>query len=88
MNMIYDAITRNFLDNMRYIADNADIIATYTENMDNYTAEQLDMELTYKVKVTRPELFAKGNVGVAYIPKDTTPQIGGLEALLSKYEKK
>jgi predicted transcriptional regulator len=66
----------------------ADIIATYTENMDNYTAEQLDMELTYKVKVTRPELFAKANVGVAYIPKDTTPQIGGLEALLSKYEKK
>ena len=66
----------------------ADIIATYIENMDNYTAEQLDMELTYKVKVTRPELFAKGNVGVAYIPKDTTSQIGGLEALLSKYEKK
>jgi hypothetical protein len=56
--------------------------------MDNYTAEQLDMELTYKVKVTRPDLFTKIPVGTTYIPKDTTPQVSGLEALLSRYEKK
>ena len=67
----------------------AEIIASYTANMDNYTAEQLDMELTYKVKVTRPDLFAKTPVSpAAYIPKDTTPQLSGLEALLSRYEKK
>ena len=66
----------------------AEIIASYTANMDNYTAEQLDMELTYKVKVTRPDLFAKTPVGTAYIPKDTTPPVGGIEALLAKYEKK
>ena len=67
----------------------AEIIASYTANMDNYTAEQLDMELTYKVKVTRPDLFAKAPVSTAaYIPKDTTPQLSGLEALLSRYEKK
>ena len=67
----------------------AEIIASYTANMDNYTAEQLDMELTYKVKVTRPDLFAKTPVSTAaYIPKDTTPQLSGLEALLSRYEKK
>ena len=67
----------------------AEIITSYTVNMDNYTAEQLDMELTYKVKVTRPDLFAKTPVGTtAYIPKEPTQQLSGLEALLTKYEKK
>lgn len=87
---------KNIVDNEKKAVINgyseqldAEIIASYTANMDNYTAEQLDMELTYKVKVTRPDLFAKTPVSAtAYIPKDTTPQLSGLEALLSKYEKK
>ena len=66
----------------------AEIIASYTANMDNYTAEQLDMELTYKVKVTRPDLFTKTPVNNIYIPKDETPAVSGLESLLAKYEKK
>ena len=66
----------------------AEIIESYTQNLDNYTAEQLDMELTYKVKVTRPDLFAKVPVVNTYIPKDTTPTMGGLETLLAKYENK
>lgn len=87
---------KNIVDNEKKAVINgyadqldAEIIASYTERMDNYTAEQLDMELTYKVKVTRPDLFAKVPVSTtAYIPKDTTPQVSGLEALLSKYERK
>ena len=87
---------KNIVDNEKKAVINgyadqldAEIIASYTERMDNYTAEHLDMELTYKVKVTRPDLFAKAPVSTpAYIPKDTTPQLSGLEALLSKYEKK
>lgn len=87
---------KNIVDNEKRTVINsyseqldAEIIASYTANMDNYTAEQLDMELTYKVKVTRPDLFAKTPVGTTtYIPKDTNPSVGGLEALLSKYEKK
>ena len=86
---------KNIVDNEKKTVINgyadqldAEIIASYTANMDNYTAEQLDMELTYKVKVTRPDLFAKTPVGTAYIPKDTTPPAGGIEALLAKYEKK
>ena len=66
----------------------AEIIEAYTRDLDKYTAKQLDMELTYQVKVTRPDLFAKTPVGTAYIPKDTTPPVGGIEALLAKYEKK
>ena len=66
----------------------AEVIKPYLDNLDNYTAKQLDMELTYQVKVTRPDLFTKAPVGTTYIPKDTTPNLSGLEALLSKYEKK
>ena len=85
---IVDTEKRNVISGYADQLD-AEIIASYTARMDNYTAEQLDMELTYKVKVTRPDLFAKTPVSApAYIPKDTTPQLSGLEALLSKYEKK
>jgi chromosome segregation ATPase len=84
---IVDTEKRNIINGYSEQLD-AEIIASYTERMDNYTAEQLDMELTYKVKVTRPDLFAKAPVGTPYIPKDTTPQVSGLEALLAKYEKK
>ena len=37
----------------------ASILEVYTTNLDSYTAEQLDMELTYKLKLARPELFSK-----------------------------
>ena len=85
---IVDTEKRNIIEGYSEQLD-ADIIASYTANMDNYTAEQLDMELTYKLKVTRPDLFTKTPVSTtAYIPKDTNPPVGGLEALLAKYEKK
>jgi hypothetical protein len=84
---IVDTEKKNIINSYSDQLD-ADIIKTYTDGMDNYTAEQLDMELTYKVKITRPDLFAKVPTGTHYIPKDTTPQVSGLEALLSKYEKR
>ena len=86
---------KNILDNEKKgIIDSyseqldAEIINSYLENMDNYTAKQLDMELTYQVKTTRPDLFTKTPVGTAYIPKDANPPKGGIEALLARYEKK
>ena len=65
-----------------------DVIKPYLENLDNYTAKQLDMELTYQIKVTRPDLFAKAPVGTPYIPKDTNPPASDLTSLLAKYENK
>lgn len=62
-----------------------DTIKTYTDNMDNYTAEDLDMKLTYELKKVHPEIFSKGTPP-AYIPKDEGPQ-GGLNAILAKYKK-
>lgn len=61
------------------------VIDTYTENMDNYTAEELDVRLTYELKKNHPEMFSKGTPP-AYIPKDEGPQ-GGLNAILAKYKK-
>ena len=61
-----------------------DVIETYTENMDTYTAEELDMKLTYELKRNHPELFSK-NTPPAYIPKDEGQS--GLNAILAKYKK-
>jgi hypothetical protein len=63
----------------------ADIIETYTENMDNYSIEDLDMKLTYELKKNHPEIFSKGTPP-AYIPKDEG-SLGGINAILAKYKK-
>ena len=80
-----DEQKKAIIANYASVLDQA-IIDTYTEGMDNYTLEQLDMELTYEQKKAHPEVFSK-NAPAAYIPKEETPK-GGLESLLSKYEKK
>ena len=65
-----------------------DILDEYLNNMDQYTLKQLDMELTYQVKMTRPEIFSKNSAPTVYIPTGTTPVMGALETLLSQYERK
>ena len=62
-----------------------EVIDTYTKNMDNYSAEDLDVKLTYELKKAHPEMFGK-NTPPAYIPKDEGIQ-GGLNAILAKYKK-
>lgn len=61
-----------------------EVLNSYRENFDNYTAEELDMRLAYELKKNNPSIFTKtGDEGIA--PKDT--QIDGLTAILSKYKK-
>ena len=62
-----------------------EVIETYTNSMDTYTAEELDMKLTYELKRNHPEIFSKGTPP-AYIPKDSGSE-GGLNAILAKYKK-
>jgi predicted nucleic acid-binding Zn-ribbon protein len=62
-----------------------DVIDTYTQNMDQYSIEDLDVKLTYELKKANPDIFGKGTPP-AYIPKDNGPQ-GGLNAILAKYKK-
>jgi chromosome segregation ATPase len=80
-----DEQKKAIIANYASVLDQA-IIDTYTEGMDNYTLEQLDMRLTYEQKKAHPEVFSK-NAPAAYIPKEETPK-GGIESLLLKYEKK
>ena len=63
-----------------------DVLNQYIADKDNYTAEDLDMKLTYVVKKTHPELFSNQSTP-AYVPNDTEDK-SGLESILSKYENK
>ena len=60
-------------------------IQKYTDAMDNYTAEQLDKELTYELKRVGVDFFSQ-SVPPAYIPKVEEPS-GGLASILAKYQK-
>lgn len=67
------------------LVDNT-IIDQYTADMDNYTAEELDIKLTYEQKKAHPELFTNSSKA-AYVPKDNNPK-SSLEEILSRYESK
>ena len=62
-----------------------EIIDSYTKDMDNYSLVDLDMKLTYELKINHPEIFSKGTPP-AYIPKDSGSE-GGINAILAKYKK-
>lgn len=64
----------------------ADVIETYTNNMDNYSIEDLDMKLTYELKRNHPEIFSKGTPP-AYVPKADLGAEGGINAILARYKK-
>lgn len=66
----------------------AEVIDSYTNNLDAYTIEDLDMKLTYEVKKANPNLFTK-NAGEApaYVPKDNQ-FTSSLDDILSRYEKR
>lgn len=64
----------------------AELLNEYSANLEKYSAEDLDMKLTYEVKKARPEIFSH-NPQPAYVPKDTSVK-SGLEDILARYEKK
>ena len=65
----------------------ADVIATYTEKIDEYTcAKALDKDMAYELVSTNQSVFANnGNSQPAYVPRDTS--VTGLGAILDKYKK-
>lgn len=82
---VEDASKKAVIESYTNFIDNA-IIDQYMNNLDQYTAEELDIRLTYEQKKAHPELFSCSS-RPAYVPKDTEPK-GGLEELLAKYEHK
>jgi chromosome segregation ATPase len=67
----------------------AEVLETYTQNMDQYTAEELDMRLTYECKKINPTIFSKNPVNPqpSYLPKEE-PTGRGINDILAHYEKK
>lgn len=64
-----------------------DVIKNYSDNLDNYTIEELDMKLTYEQKKANPTLFSKQTPQVpAYLPKEDQGE-RGINDILAKYEK-
>lgn len=63
-----------------------EVLDQFTENLDKYTADELDIRLTYEQKKAHPEMFTQG-AKPAYVPKDEGNK-GGLEEILAKYERK
>ena len=61
-------------------------INSYSENLDNYTAKDLDKELAYELVNANQSVFTNGSQGKGYIPKEE-PAMSGLEEILSKYKK-
>jgi hypothetical protein len=63
-----------------------EVLNTYSENLDNYTAKDLDKELAYELVTANQSVFTNGGKGQGYIPKEEPP-VSGLEEILSKYKK-
>lgn len=82
-----DTEKKNVISNYTELLD-ADVIADYTNRMDEYTAEELDMRLTYECKKVNPTIFSKNVEPQAqYVPKDENPGCG-INDILARYEKK
>lgn len=62
-----------------------EILDNYRQNIDNYSAEELDKELAYELKKTNSSFFAKNGNNEGYVPKDVP--LDGIAAILSKYKK-
>jgi phage shock protein A len=68
----------------------AEIIQKYTNGMEEYSVEDLDMRLTYECKKANPTIFSKNNTTEpqpAYVPKEEGAG-HGINDILARYEKK
>jgi chromosome segregation ATPase len=63
-----------------------EVINTYSENLDKYTAKDLDKELAYELVSANQSVFTNGGQSNGFIPKEE-PAMSGLEEILSKYKK-
>lgn len=62
-----------------------EVIEKYTNEMDNYTARDLDKELAYELKCSNPDIFSL-KTQPQLIPQQDE-NLTGIEAILSQYKK-
>lgn len=63
-----------------------EVLNNFRTNLDNYTCETLDIQLTYAQKKANPSMFQK-QATPAYVPKDENVNTG-INSILARYEKK
>ena len=61
-----------------------EVLDSYREKINDYSAEELDMHLAYELKKNNSAIFSKNPEG-GFVPKETP--VNGLTAILSKYKK-
>lgn len=67
-----------------------EVIESYMNNIDNYSIEDLDKELTYEQKKANPSIFSKNPVPPAqsaYVPKEDNGG-NGIKDILARFENK
>jgi chromosome segregation ATPase len=77
------AVVDNYVDQL-----SEEVIESFMSNLDNYTIEELDKELTYEQKKANPNLFSKTPAPApnAYLPKEDDGS-RGINDILAKYER-
>lgn len=63
----------------------ADVVASFSEKVDEFTAQELDKELAYALVSSNTSVFTKG-ANTGFIPKVEEP-VTGLGAILDKYKR-
>ena len=84
---VEDTAKKNVIENYtEFLSD--EVIKKYMDNLDNYTIEALDKELTYEQKQANPNLFSKTPAPApdAMYPKDDDGS-RGINDILAKYER-
>ena len=78
------AVISNYIDQL-----SEEVIEEFTKNIDNYTIEELDKELTYEQKKANPSLFSKtpAPTSSAYLPKDGDGS-RSINDILERFEKR
>ena len=63
----------------------SEVLDSYREHAEDYTAEELDKELAYELKKNNSSIFTKDSNNGGYVPKEVP--LDGIAAILAKYKK-
>jgi predicted nuclease with TOPRIM domain len=65
----------------------ADTIAQFQDKLDEWTKEELEKELSYTLVQSKPSIFSYNQEDPAYVPKDNTTILEGVDGIISRYKK-
>ena len=63
-----------------------EVIDRYSDEIDNYSLENLKKELAYELVESSDTIFSNNTEKTVYVPKDSP--VSGIEGILAQYENK